>query len=1205
MIMAPAVTPPPAAFPRSHSTSDLLTSRSGSSSPQQEALSVSGFDLPSFNDDFELDISLLSNARAAAASNAGEIERPPKARSRLSLARARTSSFIERPRSWFPPSKTARESSVEVSPKRPIAPLPRSDQLETASKTQNAKPLESVPAVAESFASFAKRSWISSSRSPSPRGRLAPGPKNVAADGADGVSRKSNRTRIRSDRPADRPVSKRDVDSSKTTPGALTRASSYFSKLRENKPVDSTNLNDPSHAQSDNSCASSTISTAPPATDSTDTTTSQSASCDSNAATTDDSSGDLPTHVRDVLWSSFKTLELEFKLFLVKQIPQRMQQFQSTLLPFLKATMFHGSVKVLSPEDVDRRATILNKWWNVALDMLDNQGTNAVSRADRSVLLETIAIIMMRPEWRQTSTCLLPLTERPHRNAARPRSWTDTSGSTISSGQLDFLAESAEHNIRTMFLANLMRQIVFVIDKLSLRAAPLDLVNLAGKTFAYAFFFAPGVADVAVRLWGLTPELIRRTSDELGLPRKRTTHSEDLAALFPPAMAGLQWSSPKAMWETIKVVPPMSMLIARVPWTGPWVSRWKGHGTDLFFIFCKYYHVLADQFMPPDLSLAQKAACPGFVLVQAQLLSIMDTSLHRQNAPRGPFGGPMDSSYVADASAMLPLPASDMNQRTSESRLIALLKDFLSDDSPDFSGAKCTFAGAFTSMLEAATRKISQFDSSACFTLCDFLEEVLTTYGEFENGKESESYINWTFWVEVWKKIMASFNTMSEIRTLSFIFSIWDTIVRDPQRKKLICLDWLISDATFNTYFNHWCPMVRAYYHRLLCWRICRDEGKPIAVDAEIFFAASNRLRTAWAHYLYMKDDAEKNGRPPPSTCPTLPTPNKKFVIIRQHLYEPQPGYLVGFDSFARPKSSDKLPASMTIRDADGPRSEAKKRWSIIDKVFSLGSAGNVDTEAPSPGLARRPSWEDDFLAAGRMANNSRIHDGAAPPPPPPKQLPPTSPESSTFDASPEIEEPDYIFKFILAWQQPPVPSRNRVLTRPVLPAPAQARVRLRTRSDSGPPPSPSIPSPTRTFSGSSRMGLVQGARNASPLPSPIKVSPRPPRISLENDGDRDSLSADMNKDFFSLEADEQVKASSLNATPVQERAVEAVTKPSRPVGMFVQNAIYTGRSLAEWGAVVFEYNNFLERRRDEGVLGLSEVEVPLLAVEGFRKLAG
>lgn len=48
--------------------------------------------------------------------------------------------------------------------------------------------------------------------------------------------------------------------------------------------------------------------------------------------------------------------------------------------------------------------------------------------------------------------------------------------------------------------------------------------------------------------------------------------------------------------------------------------------------------------------------------------------------------------------------------------------------------------------------------------------------------------------------------------------------------------------------------------------------------------------------------------------------------------------------------------------------------------------------------------------------------------------------------------------------------------------------------------------------------------------------------------------------------------------------------------------AKYAGRALAEWALVVGECNNFVDRRRAEGVPALKWVEVPTLGIEGFRK---
>jgi hypothetical protein len=416
------------------------------------------------------------------------------------------------------------------------------------------------------------------------------------------------------------------------------------------------------------------------------------------------------------------------------------------------------------------------------------------------------------------------------------------------------LAESAEHNVRTMFVTNLTAQMALVVEKLSLRHAPLSLVNWCGKACAYAFFFVPGIADVLVRLWGLNADLLRRVADEFGLPRRSKGESDDIVALFPSHMHKLGWSSAKALGDKLRVAAKLQLMLAKIHWHGPWVSRWRGGDTDLLFIFCKYFHILAHEFIPDGLPLVEKARAPAFVLVHAQLLSILDSTIHRQASLDALLGPPLsDALHGADAALTAPQLPSNLLKGMGENRLVILLKDMLGDSSLYGVGSeiKHTFAEAFVAVAKAATKRTRRFEHASCFMLCDFLEEALVTLDAFQNTSAATSpteertdyfglpstprtadYIDWPFWFDVGKMIMDSNNTMSEIRILSFIYSVWDAITADPARKEAVCLDWLLSEEVFAKFFNHWCPMVRAYYMRLLCWRVCRDSGSSNEVDA-------------------------------------------------------------------------------------------------------------------------------------------------------------------------------------------------------------------------------------------------------------------------------------------------------------------------------------------------------------------------------------
>jgi hypothetical protein len=172
----------------------------------------------------------------------------------------------------------------------------------------------------------------------------------------------------------------------------------------------------------------------------------------------------------------------------------------------------------------------------------------------------------------------------------------------------------------------------------------------------------------------------------------------------------------------------------------------------------------------------------------------------------------------------------------AENRLIMLLRDFISERPCDYDLARTTFAEAFGKMMQAGARKTSLFDHNACFVLCDFMEEALNIFVRFHhaNGLESD-FIDWYFWLEVCKKMLESENSMSEIRLFAFLYGAWNVITSNERRKEIICFEWLVTEETFDRFFNHWCPMVRAYYMRLLCWRLCRDDGEATDLDTCVF----------------------------------------------------------------------------------------------------------------------------------------------------------------------------------------------------------------------------------------------------------------------------------------------------------------------------------------------------------------------------------
>jgi hypothetical protein len=523
----------------------------------------------------------------------------------------RRASLVSRPKSWMSRVKGGspeRQDSAESGNTTPsdAPPIPRISKAVRDSKTRT---------VSESFATFARKSWITSSRSPSPN-RIKE--QHTDEDGQHaGDSSKMTGSPMNPSSRSVAPPTKLDkpspTKSSNSPPKGFLRAPTTIQKLKQRPQsvlMNFTTFN--SNNSSSSSLPRSSLDNRSTPRTSTDKVPGLPKTSSSEKLQTPP---EIPRR-RDELWSAFRSLENDFSKFQAKSWSLKTNVVRASLLPFLRNHASHPSNKNLRPEDLDRRITMLNKWWTGLLEVLDGRQNQTVSGVDRPILLEACYAIMTRPEWRMAPSHYAPLSERSanHQNQSPdcrtlPRQKSSTS---LSSSASQFMTESVYHNARNLFIQNLLSQMSFVVDKMSLRHAPASLVTFCGKAAAYAFFFVPGVAEVLVRIWKLQADMLRRVSDELGLPRRvNKIDLDEVVASFPSHIHCLGWSSVKSLATQLRQDPYLPILAGRIPWYGPWVSRWCGRDSDLFFVFVKHFHILAEEFLPPELSLAEKARSPG------------------------------------------------------------------------------------------------------------------------------------------------------------------------------------------------------------------------------------------------------------------------------------------------------------------------------------------------------------------------------------------------------------------------------------------------------------------------------------------------------------------------------------------------------------------------------------------------------------------
>ncbi|RMZ82786.1 hypothetical protein DV738_g1622, partial [Chaetothyriales sp. CBS 135597] len=679
-----------------------------------------------------------------------------------------------------------------------------------------------------------------------------------------------------------------------------------------------------------------------------------------------------PAKRKDPLAQAFRAIESEFTAFQTKTSLQRAKVVRTSLLPFLAKYAQHPSNTSLRAEDLDRRIVVLNRWWTGILDMLRGSSNLSISGTDRPAFLDAATQLMMRPEWIAPgfASSISPTATPPHRQQQQlqnpPRPWASETklSPSLRSAESDFLTESIYQNVRNTFVQNLLFQMGFVVDKLSMRSAPASLVAFSGKTCAYAFFFCPGVAHLLVRLWRLPPAALRRVFAEAGIApgEKLELTADALAARFPPPVRSLRVTTLAHLVRTIqpsRQVPPGT---EHISWYGPWLGRWCGRDSDLFFVFAKHFHLLVVDLLREAVSAKDRVCIPGLAPVHAQILVVLETTIHRQAGQHA-----VDTNArgvdAADALASLPMTIANASRMIAENRLVMVLRDILSDRAGDNPLLPEFYASSFCNILKAAARKISLYNNDACFVLCDFLEEIFPILTRHCQHSDTP-FLDWPFWLQVCRLMAQSHNTLTQVRLIAFVYSTWSIWTRDEQRKKHLVLDWLLDPHFFDQYFCHWSPMVRHYYFRLLCWRVGRCDDSPSPLDLQILETMASRLNRCWAHYQYLSAEADMRNLCPPSTVPCSPAPSRCLVIIRTDNQALPSNVFSSLDPFLSPGLANQQPSADA---ASSSQNSTKKRWSLL-KILGPFASAPANTR---PGEVTPPPSPERTVPPGNLGSGS------------------------------------------------------------------------------------------------------------------------------------------------------------------------------------------------------------------------------------------
>lgn len=559
----------------------------------------------------------------------------------------------------------------------------------------------------------------------------------------------------------------------------------------------------------------------------------------------------LPTDTACV--RQFKSLDADLTRFKSKTGLARSNALRLSLLSFLRTDPPVSSI------DLPLKLNVMGKWWSSLLEDLVNKN---VTVSDRSAYLEGISGLMSRPEW-----------------AFYDRTLTNQT-----------VVDEVENVPQTSpYQVLLYQTLSFVMSKLSMKNVPMSISVFSGKVLAYSFYFAPGVAQCLLHILAVPQDDINRicrlclpepdNSDDAVADVEMIRHSVPLhVAHLVGYKKGRRASFPRHMARQHCPSVPCSPLLDHM--YGSWTRRWASSSSDVFYAFLKHYYYITAFCMNSEIATKwqQVILFPGMLVIHGFLLGSLDYAIKSRPAPAANANGapppqlatsalpttrtspppPATSSAgkvlragttaaPVDAIAALPPLPPPQRQKFEQLKLLSCIRTVLHSEevcAPLF----LSYSRLFESILQSTALRVNVYDAETCINFADLVEEFL---GSLLCGQQAAP-IDWGFWICVAQRMLCTDSVQTELRALALLYNLWENLTKFDGRslpehafngyldtvpnelKSEECpldtiTDWLLSAEVWSKYFGHWQPLIRAYFHRLLCWRVALRDPNLLA----------------------------------------------------------------------------------------------------------------------------------------------------------------------------------------------------------------------------------------------------------------------------------------------------------------------------------------------------------------------------------------
>lgn len=585
----------------------------------------------------------------------------------------------------------------------------------------------------------------------------------------------------------------------------------------------------------------------------------------------------------------FKGLELTLDKFVAKLNGiMKTNLLRTVLLPFLRLvpaldTLFAPALSIYVSL-VSVCTTILGRWWRLLLSALTAPTTvPQVSLTDRNAYLECVSRILCRSDW--------------------------------------FLAGS---DAMAMYTSCLCDTLDYAINKISTtKIVPVSLSAFTGKTFAFAYFFVPGVALALLFLLN-----VRQSTLKSSLAHRPALPADTVAtakAVFPDHLAGLidyrgVQSVERAKQKSINCLsPPKHPVRGICEPNGPWVRSWCCCGSDIFNAFFRHYITVCSVFVQDRIDVPVDAF-PGFHVVVGNLHQVFSFCINKilvKTAANGSWNK-LSVGKAERIPADAPSAGSNAVLRTTDANYALLIKVFRTIR--DIGYCEVHFAAE---VVKAVDRVMVTLASST--SVYDFgrTAAVLNLVCEYANHVADTADIDWEFWLGCTYLALSKTSLVPCVTvSLAFLFNVWAMIpirlsenfdwrtqvyragwlTNRSESYKENFARWLTSNDTWHVFFTHWSPLVRAYYMRLIAWRVIGFNN----YESSVSILTTHRIKCkVEVIYSLLERVVRVSDLAPPFSVhgvdffPDMPKVDRKLCIVPLNTYRAMSdnGPLVAFPS--------------------------------------------------------------------------------------------------------------------------------------------------------------------------------------------------------------------------------------------------------------------------------------------------------------------